>query len=440
MANKTQLARLKKNVNRWNEWKKKSFDETLDPNEANLRRADLRGADLSGTNLSGANLLWADLDGADLNGTNLKKVNLGGARLNKANLSGANLHEANLRGARLNKANLSKANLSGASLRNAFLSGANLREADLREADLRAVDLSHAILNKANLRQANLYKLNLSTAKLSEADLSGADLSGTDLSRANLNAASLRGANLSGANLSGANLSGADLSTANLVGTKLLGTNLTDCRIYGISAWDVKLESAIQKNLIITEVGEPALTVDDLEVAQFIYLMLNNQKLKNVIDTITSKAVLILGRFTAERKEVLDAIRDELRRRGYVPILFDFEPSASRDLTETVTLLARMARFIIADLTEPKSIPQELTSIIDGLPSVPIQPIILSSQREYAMYEHWTEYPWVLKIQKYKSVDDLLANIPGKVIGPAEKFLLKKKSKKQKSMLKRRKQ
>jgi hypothetical protein len=62
--------------------------------------------------------------------------------------------------------------------------------------------------------------------------------------------------------------------------------------------------------------------VDDLDVAQFIYLLLSNQRIKNVIDTITSKAVLILGRFTEERKKVLDAIREELRQRGYAPILF----------------------------------------------------------------------------------------------------------------------
>jgi hypothetical protein len=37
--------------------------------------------------------------------------------------------------------------------------------------------------------------------------------------------------------------------------------------------------------------------------------MLHNQKVRDVIDTITSKAVLILGRFTDERKAVLDAPR-----------------------------------------------------------------------------------------------------------------------------------
>jgi hypothetical protein len=54
--------------------------------------------------------------------------------------------------------------------------------------------------------------------------------------------------------------------------------------------------------------GEPEITVDNIEVAQFIYLMLYNQKVRDVIDTITSKAVLILGRFAAQRKKVLDAM------------------------------------------------------------------------------------------------------------------------------------
>jgi hypothetical protein len=39
------------------------------------------------------------------------------------------------------------------------------------------------------------------------------------------------------------------------------------------------LDGAKQQNLVITPSGKPAITVDDIEVAQFIYLMLNNQKI-----------------------------------------------------------------------------------------------------------------------------------------------------------------
>jgi hypothetical protein len=71
---------------------------------------------------------------------------------------------------------------------------------------------------------------------------------------------------------------------------------------------------------------------------------MNNENIRHVIDTITSKVVLILGRFTPERKAVLDALRDELRKRDYLPVLFDFQKPDSKDFTGTVITLANMAR------------------------------------------------------------------------------------------------
>jgi len=165
---------------------------------------------------------------------------------------------------------------------------------------------------------------------------------------------------------------------------------------------------------------EPAITVDNIEIAQFIYLLLKYDKIRHVIDTITSKVVLILGRFTDERKAVLEAIRDELRKRDYLPVLFDFEKPSSRDITETVSTLAHMARFVIADITDAKSIPQELMAIVPSLPSVPVQPLLLASQREYGMFEHFRSYPWVLEPVLYDDQQKLLAELSGKVIAPAE--------------------
>ena len=146
----------------------------------------------------------------------------------------------------------------------------------------------------------------LREADLSEAKLTGANLHRAYLRRANLSGSNLHGADLSGANLAGANLTSADLTKANLAGALLLNAqlekaNLSGCFIYGISVWNVNLKGATQSNLRITPSDEPSVEVDDLKVAQFIYLLLNNENIRDVIGTIGKKGVLILGRFTAER-------------------------------------------------------------------------------------------------------------------------------------------
>lgn len=323
----------------------------------------------------------------------------------RADLSGANFLNTNFDWSDLSRSNLTKADLSYAGLIRT-----NLQEANLTEADLTNATANGAFLEKAILKNAVLRKVNFSRA-----DLCGADLCGADLTEA-----IFYEANLSSTKLNGANLERASLTKAILDGTDLTGANLSNCSVYGVSAWNVKLTDAIQRDMVITLPFEPTITVDSLEVAQFIYLLLNNKKIREVIDTITSKVVLILGRFTEERKQVLDALREELHRRNYSPVLFDFDKPASRDITETVSTLAHMARFVIADITDAKSIPQELMVIVPNLPSVPVQPLILESQHEYGMFEHFTRFPWVLPVYHYTDEESLLRSLSEKVIAPAE--------------------
>jgi len=266
-------------------------------------------------------------------------------------------------------------------------------------------DLSGADLSKANLTGAYFGGASIHHAKLIQANLVAADLSGADLS---------------GSNLRAADLSGANLTSATLVETDLQEANLTLCVVFGVSPWKVNLKGATQSNLVITPKEESVIQVDNLEVAQFIYLLLNNQKIRDVIDTITSKVVLILGCFTPERKAVLDAIREQLRENNYLPVLFDFEKPASKDLTGTITTLANMAQFIIADLTDPSSVPHELATVVPGT-VVPVQAILLEGQREYSMFvDLKRRYHWVLKPYQYKSPQLLLEQLNERIIAPAE--------------------
>lgn len=352
-------------------------------------------------------LRWR-VDTADWNAWRRKNLDI------RPDLREADLSEADLTDADLSEADLRDTDLTGADLTRADLSNADLRRADLTNTDLTGANLVGAILDEADLTEAHLGKANLTDAQLGVADLTFADLRGADLSRAEL-----YGANLSNANFNEADLRGANLEYAQLVDTDFTDADVTGCRIFGISAWRLKLEGAKQQSLVITSENEPEITVDNIEVAQFIYLMLHNEKIRGVIDTITSKAVLILGRFTDERKAVLDALREELRKHNYLPILFDFDVPAGGNITETVTLLARMARFIIADLTDPSSIPQELQAIVPHL-AKPVQPLLEGASRPYAMFRDYRMYDWVLPVHRYEGLDPLLATLAEKVIAPAE--------------------
>src|SRR6266487_2085174 len=433
MANQRDLNRIKQGVKFWNTWRKRDQQRRPDLRGAHLKKvnlsnadlsgADFRGADLSETDLRGTNLIEADLKGANLNGATLRGTDLSGANLSKAVLSGADLTGAHLRGATLTYAYLSKANLKYTDLSGADLSEAHLVEADFNRPILRGANLSRTNLAGRNLRGINLSGANLVGINLSEAILEAADLSEADLTRANLSGANLSGANLSRANLGEADLSGADLTKAILIGTNLENALLTNCLIYGISAWDVQMEGAIQFDLVITLPDQPTIMVDNLKVAQFIYLLLNNREIRDVIDTIAKKAVLILGRFTPERKAVLDALREALRTQGYVPILFDFDKPSSQDLTETVSTLAHLSRFIIVDLTDPTSAPYEVGTIASNHIK-PIQAIFHPSdeaQRVFAMFPDLVRrYHWVLPPWEYQGQEHLLASLQTKVIEPAE--------------------
>jgi hypothetical protein len=169
------------------------------------------------------------------------------------------------------------------------------------------------------------------------------------------------------------------------VDTDLTGADLTGCRIYGVSAWGLNLDSAKQQNLIITPEYQSEITVDNIEVAQFVYLLLNNQKIRDVIDTIGKKGVLLLGRFTEGRIEILEGLRTKLRELGFVPMVFNFGKPETTDFTETVRLLVNLSHFVIVDITNPRSAPLELQAAVPDY-MVPFVPILEQGQAPFAMF------------------------------------------------------
>jgi hypothetical protein len=320
----------------------------------------------------------------------------GAPDLSKANLEGVDLRSVNLRLAHLGGGRLAGADLRDADLRGAFLGRTVLDGSNLERANLKGATLIEATLDRANLRHANLRHTNMRRARLIGADLVNADLTG---------------ANLHQTDFALANLYGTNLTSARLVETCFRRCRLEYCCVYGISAWRLDVAEAIQHDLVMTPAGEATITVDDIEVAQFLHLILDNGTLRSCIDTIASKLVLLLGRFSAERKPTLDALRALLRKQGLIPVVFDFRKPARRDLTETVSLLAHMAKMVVVDITDPRCVPHELMSIVRALPSVLVQPVLHVSDPAYPMFEHLERFPWVRPVLKYERLEDLTSGV-----------------------------
>ena len=127
--------------------------------------------------------------------------------------------------------------------------------------------------------------------------------------------------------------------------------------------------------------------------------------------------MLLLGRFTERRIEVLERLREELRKRDYVPIVFNFDKPATKDFTETMRLLAGLSKFVIADITNPKSSPLELQATIPEI----MVPIIEQGEEPFAMLRDLQrKHDWVFKTIRYSSLDRLIETMEDEIIKPAE--------------------
>jgi len=419
MANEEQLSILKQGFDVWNRWRQENPKLAIDFIHADLEKIDLSFARLNKADFMGANLKEANLGSADLRGANLRETNL----------SVADLHYAQLGGANLTKAYLCRANLSGARLSTILrpLLQNNIRPiVDTPRTVLNGANLSGAHLNDAKLQRADFTNANLYRANLANADLSFSVLVDADFTKANL-----YGANLNHADINGANLTEANLEYSTMIGTNVDNAQISKSRVYGINVWDLKGEFKEQRDVVITKkisysetgISHPTITVDNIKVAQFIYLILNNEEVREVINALTSKSVLILGRFAIpERKEILDGLRNKLREYDLLPIVFDFDRPTDKDFTETIKTLAGISYFVIADVTNPKSSPLELQATVPDY-QIPFVPIIQEGESPFAMMvDLQKKYDWVLDTVSYDSLDTLIEILKPLIIDPAIKM------------------
>jgi uncharacterized protein YjbI with pentapeptide repeats len=345
-----------------------------------------------------------DLGGDDFQKLDLTLFDLRKAIITESNFSRANLSRANLSDVSGTKARFIRTDLSNALLRGGRLHSANLEAATLSKADLTKCNLDRAVLSRADLSLARL-----DGASLVESDLTGADLSEATLEGACLNKAFLTAAILTKAKLINAKLRAAVLNRALLLDAQLCGADLSESRIFGTSVWNVDLTGAIQSNLVLPLKGYD-LSFQHLGAAQFFYLQMTNKEFGPVIDALSEKSALLLGRFSPERKVVLENIKTWLLEKppSMHAWLFDFEKPESKTLIEAVAILGSLSRFVIADVTDPQSVPLELATLVSEL-TVPFAILVQAPSKPFSMLEDlFRKYPGRLAgIYPYRDLEDL---------------------------------
>ncbi len=149
-----------------------------------------------------------------------------------------------------------------------------------------------------------------------------------------------------------------------------------------------------------------------------------------IMSHLADHRVLILGRFTPRRRAVLEAIATHLQKNEkfkgkYEPQIFVFSKPKQRTLVESIVGFAALSRFVIADLSEPKSIPQELEAIAPRFRTVPIVPIIVRTGKEFATFESLKDLRnMVTPTIRYEGLEDLIEKLDAQIVPLAEARLI----------------
>lgn len=232
--------------------------------------------------------------------------------------------------------------------------------------------------NPFNFSRTNFHKSSFESAVFPGADMRYCYLYESDMSSAGFPGADFSGSMIRkvycrGTDFSNARFVDCVLNNSTFIGVNFSGALIEGCNVYGVSAWEILLDDkTIQKELFLhrdnfsrkdlaTRSDNPSF-VDDIALAQFLYFISQENGFGKSLKQLNKRSVLLLGKFREGGLELLKSVGDILRKWNYIPIIFDFEPSAHTNLIENVLTMAGMSKLVLANL-EGSSVPAELAKV-----------------------------------------------------------------------------
>lgn len=279
---------------------------------------------------------------------------------------------------------------------------------DFSEINLSDITIYNAFAEGLNLSGGIFHRTHFEEGDFSRADFSNAVFVDTKFNKTILTNANFEGASFVNCNLNRVNLTQANFCVK----------EIRDTVVYGISAWDLlTCDDMQQSNLVIERTydlysdlisnGRIPLSVDNIELAQFIHYLSNHKKMRDTLNILNAKGVLLLGRFNDGGLERLYKLREWLQQKGYMPMIFDFARPDSLDLTETIITMSGLSKFIVADLSGG-SVPHELYAINSNFR----KPVVAYSKGSaYAMFHDLKRKNPYLVSFEIDQDDDIIAKL-----------------------------
>ena len=147
-------------------------------------------------------------------------------------------------------------------------------------------------------------------------------------------------------------------------------------------------------------------------------MLVNNERIRDAIDTLGKKSVLLLGRFTGPGWTILQDLKDGLRSRGFVPILFTFLPEQRKSRLDTVETLTLLSRMVIAEITDPRAVIGGLARIERHMTRVPVALLIREPEAPDPMLDGVLAAR--VTLHSYRNMSHLRELLQGAILPSAE--------------------